>query len=87
MVSRQCDGDWEHTSGIEIGTLDNPGWQVRVDLSGTNLEGREFNRVNVERSDSDWIRAWVEGDSWHAACGPLNLDGAIAAFITWSIGN
>lgn len=21
----QCDGDWEHGEGVEIGTLDNPG--------------------------------------------------------------
>jgi hypothetical protein len=22
----QCDGDWEHEWGVQIGTLDNPGW-------------------------------------------------------------
>ncbi len=79
----QCDGDWEHDSGIEIGTLDNPGWRVRVNVSGTNVEGREFSRVNVERSDADWIQAWVEDGGWHAACGPLNLDEAVGIFITW----
>jgi hypothetical protein len=21
----QCDGDWEHSYGVDIGTLDNPG--------------------------------------------------------------
>jgi len=27
----QCDGDWEHTYGVKIETLDNPGWMLRVD--------------------------------------------------------
>jgi Immunity protein 53 len=78
----QCDGDWEHDSGIEIGTLDNPGWQVRVNLSGTNLEDREFKRLKVERSDAD-CQAWVEENNWHAACGPLNLDETLGIFTTW----
>lgn len=29
----QCDGDWEHQLGIDIGTIDNPGWTVKVSLS------------------------------------------------------
>jgi hypothetical protein len=28
----QCDGNWEHSFGVTIGTLDNSGWQVRLDL-------------------------------------------------------
>ena len=39
--SRQCDGDWEHGLGIRIESLDNPGWSVRIDLKGTNLDGRD----------------------------------------------
>jgi len=30
-----CDGDWEHTYGVKIGTLDNPGWTVDIDLRQT----------------------------------------------------
>ncbi len=22
---KQCEGDWEHENGVEIGTIDNPG--------------------------------------------------------------
>lgn len=76
----QCDGDWEHDSGIEIGTLDNPGWRARVNMQGASLDGRKFDRVKVERSDNDWIQAWVEENTWHAACGPLNLDEALGIF-------
>ena len=27
----QCNGDWEHTYGVSIGTLDNPGWTLDVE--------------------------------------------------------
>ena len=30
----QCDGDWEHSYGVKIDTLDNPGWSLKVDLVG-----------------------------------------------------
>lgn len=42
----QCDGDWEHDYGVEINTLDNPGWMVKVDLTGTSLEGASFATVD-----------------------------------------
>ena len=35
---RQCNGDWEHLYGVTIETLDNPGWSVTIDLTGTKLE-------------------------------------------------
>lgn len=30
--ARQCDGDWEHASGIRIESTDNPGWQATIQL-------------------------------------------------------
>ena len=50
----QCDGAWEHTYGIKIETLDNPGWMLRVDLVETELAGRAFDRVEVERFTLGW---------------------------------
>jgi len=40
-------------------------------------------RSKVERSEHDWIHAWVEGGEFHAACGPLNLGEALHAFRQW----
>ena len=34
---KQCDGDWEHTYGIQIGTMDNPGWSVKISLIHSGL--------------------------------------------------
>ena len=33
---KNCDGEWEHLYGIEIETLDNPGWHVKIDLEETS---------------------------------------------------
>ncbi|WP_407667455.1 Imm53 family immunity protein [Myxococcus dinghuensis] len=38
----QCNGNWEHTRGISITTIDNPGWLVTVDLQGTTVESRSW---------------------------------------------
>jgi hypothetical protein len=34
----QCDGDWDHSYGVQIQNLDNPGWMVQIHLEGTALE-------------------------------------------------
>jgi hypothetical protein len=80
----QCDGDWEHSEGVEITTLDNPGWHIRVSLADTGLQSRPFERIKMERSDDDWLQAWVEDDAWNAAAGPLNLAEALSTFLSWA---
>jgi len=46
-----CDGDWEHQFGIQIETLDNPGWLVKINLEGTLQEGVDFPAVKIDRSE------------------------------------
>jgi len=81
---RHCDGDWEHEYGVEVGTLDNPGWRLEVDLEATELEGKTLERHNVQRSDDDWWQAWCDGSKFHVAAGPENLTDAINAFRTFA---
>ncbi len=38
----QCNGDWEHDYGLTIVTLDNPGWKVTINLTGTKLVNKHF---------------------------------------------
>lgn len=80
----QCNGDWEHGYGVEIGTLDNPGWRVSINVSGTALEGKPRKRVKVDRGEHDWCHTWVEEGAFQAACGPLNLGEALHAFRVWA---
>ncbi|MFN9911239.1 MAG: Imm53 family immunity protein, partial [Pirellulaceae bacterium] len=56
----QCDGDWEHSWGVKIGTLDNPGWSLEVNLVGTSLEEASFEPLehcigkDSNPDDEDW---------------------------------
>ena len=79
-----CDGDWEHAAGIEIGTLDNPGWRVVIDLEGTALEGVEFKEVTDLAPERDWIRCWVAEKKFHGAGGPRQLDAILGVFLEWA---
>jgi hypothetical protein len=82
----QCDGDWEHGYGLLIETLDNPGWFLRVDLAGTALSGRIFDRREIHRSEHDWLSVQLVDNRFEAACGPLNLGEAVHEFRLWAEG-
>lgn len=80
----QCDGDWEHSHGPRISTLDNPGWSVSVPLVGTSLAGAPFEPVKVDRSGHDWIHCTVEDGRFEARGGPLNLEELVRLFTDWA---
>jgi hypothetical protein len=81
--AQHCDGDWEHQYGIAIDSLDNPGWSLRVDLVGTELEQRPFDDVQLQRSKSDWLSCRVVDGRFEAACGLVNLRAGIDVFRAW----
>jgi len=72
----QCDGDWEHEFGVKIGTLDNPGWMVDIDLEGTSLEDMEPER--------DWISCDVRENTFRGRGGPLKLGRILRVFLDWA---
>lgn len=88
----QCDNDWEHSYGVKIDTIDNPGWSLKIDLTDTRMEGRAFERAEHgapsddleewQRTGSWWV-ARVEGDSFDVSCGPLDLSAAVGVFRRW----
>ncbi len=63
---KACDGIWEHSYGVTIETLDNPGWRVQIDLAGTSYQKLGPREIDVERSDADWMRCRVEGEKLKA---------------------
>jgi len=79
----QCDMAWEQVNGVHIDSVDNPGWQVRIDLAGTRWAGRDFEICQHDRSEHDWLRCWVDGTQWLAAAGPSNLEEALEVFLAW----
>lgn len=80
----QCNGDWEHTYGIKIDTLDNPGWTVQISLQETYLEAESFEDVEINRTSNSWIFARVTEKIFKISCGPRNLDEALSIFCNWA---
>jgi hypothetical protein len=76
----QCDEEWEHSYGVQIGTLDNPGWTLEIDLAGTPLENLLRPRNFEERSERDWIFYKIDECKFIGACGPKNLGELIDVF-------
>jgi hypothetical protein len=81
----QCNGDWEHSYGIAIDTLDNPGWSVTIDVARAALDPTTYSRREIHRSEDDWCVTYTEGDKFRAACGPTNLAEAIHHFRAWAV--
>jgi hypothetical protein len=79
----RCDGVWEHAHGVTITTLDNPGWEVNIDLSGSGLDQIPYVRHEVHRSEDDRCVTWVASDTFRGACGPTNLAEALHQFREW----
>jgi len=79
----QCNGLWEHSDGIHIDTLDNPGWRIRIDLRDTRKHNNTLDRRKIERAENGWILYWVENQQFHIACGPLNFSEAAEIFVRW----
>ena len=82
---QHCDGEREHSYGIAIDTLDNPGWKICIDLQDTPLEGRTLSPpVKVEESEERWLHVHVENQRFVAFCGPESLPRALEVFRQWS---
>ncbi|MDR2112868.1 MAG: immunity 53 family protein [Candidatus Accumulibacter sp.] len=82
----QCDENWEHSFGVMIDTLDNPGWKVRIDLSRTGLDGKTFeplSRGNPE-ADADWIDCKSESGQFIGCGGAGNLAELLRIFLDWA---
>jgi hypothetical protein len=71
--TRQCNGTWEHSLGVLVESIDNPGWWVKININGTKLETAPFREiaknVNAERfaQGPRWLCCRVEGGLWHGA--------------------
>ncbi len=78
-----CNDDWEHTYGIKIETLDNPGWLVDIALEDTNLEDFTFKTVRIERNENNWIICRIEDKVFKGRGGINNLEEILRTFQKW----
>jgi hypothetical protein len=81
-----CNDDWEHSYGFSIGTVDNPGWTIKIDLSQTSLENLQFER-NIDNGRFDWMFIKTNDKTFEAACDPTKLSEVLRIFLDEIIPN
>lgn len=79
----QCDDDWEHGNGIKIGTIDNPGWYLKVSLDETELQDKRFQKIKIDRTEHDWVSCFIENGMFNGFGGPSNLPEILRIFRNW----
>ena len=79
----QCDGIWEHGSGIHISTLDNPGWTVKINVRGTSSESLPFDEVNIDNGENDWLRCSMRDGAFWGAGDPSKLPSMLEHFLRY----
>ena len=62
-----CDGDWEKGEGIQITTLDNPGWEVEIDISNTSVANLNLRPIHNQKGAQDWYGVKIENQKFIAA--------------------
>ncbi|MFT5422720.1 MAG: hypothetical protein ACI89L_000485 [Phycisphaerales bacterium] len=86
--SLHCDGEREHQYGINIQSMDNPGWALTIALADTMLDALVAEQKCLRRSEHDWIKWSVGKDKGEtkfiAYGGPNNLAEMIHAFVMWA---
>jgi hypothetical protein len=87
--AEQCDGEWENDHGVQILSCDNPGWWVKIDVVGTGLQGRPFERV-AEQVDASgfqqgdrWLCCFVKDGIWHGSGDETKLAIILKTFLDW----
>jgi Immunity protein 53 len=88
--SHQCNGEWEHSSGVIIQSCDNPGWWIKINLIGTPLQTHAFTEI-AEGVDarrfalgSYWLSCRIENGTWHGAGDETKLERILEVFLAWA---
>lgn len=80
----QHDRDCGHSNRVLIGTIDNPGWYLKIDLSKTNLNISSFSIININRSENNWIYCCIENRLFKGFGGPFNFPEILRIFRDWA---
>lgn len=85
-----CNGEWEHSYGIKIDNIDNPGWTVTIGLRDTELEGAAFDLVSYgvgdqsEAEGDDWLMCRRTEYEFEGCGGPTKLEEILGIFLKWA---
>jgi len=75
-----CNGDWEHSFGVKLYTVDNPGWFLEIDLAETCLDKLEYD-LKIDNSEDDWFFIKVEEQTLKASGDPRKLTTILTIFL------
>lgn len=79
----QCDGCWEHMYGVKIDNIDNPGWIVKIDLFETELEEKQFDKIQHNNGDDDWLLCFVKDGIFDGSGDVDKLEKILHIFKNW----
>jgi hypothetical protein len=77
----QCNGEWEHSYGVKIETIDNPGWSVQIELEGTGTDLQHVKRLEFDHGPDDWMHCIVKGSTFHGHGDPKKLERILEHFL------
>lgn len=85
---KHCNGYWEHKYGIEIISLDNPGWMIKIDLKETEFENKDFipykkGEFQDNVSPKIWIDCYIKDNIFYGAGDSKKLKKIIKVFLDW----
>ncbi|MGK5595736.1 MAG: Imm53 family immunity protein [Parachlamydiaceae bacterium] len=80
----QCNGDWEHSYGFNIKTLENPGWRVLIAVAETEWEDEPFSKLMIKRTDDDWMHCKVKRRYFKVYGRAGNLIEIFDIFLIWT---
>ena len=80
----QLNGEWEHSFGITIQSLDNPGWWIKVRLTDQQLSKNSFQPISRgTENSSDWMKCYIEGEFFHGVGDSQKLESILGEFLQW----
>jgi hypothetical protein len=81
-----CNGIWEHSHGLRIANIDNPGWEVTIDLEETPVENAVFEK-SFDLGEEDWLDIKVKDKKFKGYGDPNKLGVILKIFLDEFIPN
>ena len=80
---RQCNGEWEHSRGVRLESLDDPGWRLTIHLAGTTAANTVPQRLNLDTPCGEWINCAISEDRFQGSGDLRKLEQIIGVFRQW----
>ena len=80
---RQCNGEWEHTQGVRLKSLDDPGWHLTINLAGTSAVNARPQQLRMETQSGGWLACSIADECFEGSGDPRKLEQIIGVFRRW----